>query len=174
MNELFVVMATWTEELAVFLICFNFRYLSDLIDCMEIWVFQVFKFEIVKSVFLLDGLHLIEDYIFVFRELGVELIIICIELTLHFPQLLASIENTTPTRSQSLGTFPFRREITQRQLLTSTSARPKQFFLFRARLLLSNRPVLLLGFLSFLRRHRFWNHTLILKLGLCLLNTLIL
>ena len=109
MNELFVVMATWAEELAVFLVTFDFCYLSDLIDCMKIGVFQVFKFEIVKSVFLLDGLHLIKDYIFVFRELGVEFIIICIELTLHFPQLLAGIENTTPAGSQRLGAFPFGR-----------------------------------------------------------------
>jgi len=59
LDELFVV--TWTEELAVFLISFNFGYLSDLIDGMKVGVFQVFKFEIVESVLFLDGLHLIKN-----------------------------------------------------------------------------------------------------------------
>jgi len=98
-DELFVVMVTRTEELAIFSISFDFCYLSDLIDCMKVWVFQVFKFQVVESGLFLDRLHLIESYIFVFRELGVELVIIWIELILHFPQLLASIENTTPAWS---------------------------------------------------------------------------
>ena len=76
MDELLVVMVTRTEELAIFLISFDFCYLSDLIDCMKVRVFQVFKFEVVESVLFLDRLHLIENYIFVFRELGVELVII--------------------------------------------------------------------------------------------------
>ena len=76
MDELLVVMVTRTEVLAIFLISFDFCYLSDLIDSMKVRVFQVFKFQVVESVLFLDRLHLIENYIFVFRELGVELVII--------------------------------------------------------------------------------------------------
>ena len=158
-------MATWAEELAVFLISFDFSYLSDLINCMKIWVFEVFQFQIVKSVFLLNWLHLIEDNVFVFCKLCVQFIIIAIQLTLHFPQFLASGEDAAPARSKSLGALSLGREIAQRQLLTATSARQQQFFLLSAGLLASNRPVLLPVFLSLLGWHWLGNQTLVLSLG---------
>lgn len=167
-------MTTRAEELTVFLISFDFGYLSNLINCMKIWVFQVFKFQIVKSVFLLDWLHLIKNYVFVFRELGVKFIVIWIQLTLHFSQFLASVEDTAPAWSQSLGALSFRREIAQRQLLTPTSARQEHFLLLRAGLLPSNRPVLLPVFLSLPWRHWLGNETLVLRSFCYWLSALIL
>jgi len=158
-------MATWAEELAVFLISFDFSYLSDLINCMKIWVFEVFQFQIVKSVFLLNRLHLIEDNVFVFCKLSVQFIVITIKLTLHFPQLLASGEDTAPAGSKCLCALSLRGEIAQRQLLTATSASQQQFFLLRAGLLASNRPVLLPVFLSLLGRYWLGNQSLVLSLG---------
>jgi len=59
LDELLVV--TRAEELTIFLIGFNFGYLSDLVDSMKVRVFEVFKFEIVESVLFLDRLHLVEN-----------------------------------------------------------------------------------------------------------------
>lgn len=63
LNELSVI--AWTEELTVFLIGFNFGYLSYLVYCVKVWVFQVFKFKVIKSVLFLNGLHLFENDILV-------------------------------------------------------------------------------------------------------------
>ena len=88
-----------------------------------------------------------------FCKLGVQFIIVAIKLALHFFQFLASVEDAASTRSECLGALSLRGEVAQRQLLTATSARQQQFFLLRAWLLPSDRPVLLPVFLSLLWWH---------------------